>query len=296
MYLKPQHTVSTVFALTLVSCVSVNEKVQLVSAVDSTDADTELIASIETRAERTNSCQLKPQTGKSSRSLKTLNPDNISLLNWNIYKGNKDGWQEDLSTFSKKHDLMTIQEATLDEQFLDILEGNDLSWTMNAAFHFNGTTAGVMNVSNADAIYNCGFKTSEPIIRIPKSTLISYYIIDGRVEQLLVANIHGINFTLGMDSYNEQLSRLYDAISQHEGPMILAGDFNNWSDERVDEVDRIVTKLSLSKLEYPINNKTHVFGNAIDHVFFRRLELVSNQVMQVSSSDHNAISVSFKLQ
>jgi len=62
------------------------------------------------------------------------------------------------------------------------------------------------------------------------------------------------------------------------------------------EVSELINKLSLSGIEYSVNNKTHVFGNAIDHVFYRQLELVSNQVLQVSSSDHNPISVNFRVQ
>jgi endonuclease/exonuclease/phosphatase (EEP) superfamily protein YafD len=58
---------------------------------------------------------------------------------------------------------------------------------------------------------------------------------------------------------------------------------------------QLVEKLSMSSLEYRVNNKTHVFGNAIDHVFYRQLQPVSKKVWQVSSSDHNPISVTFKL-
>ena len=61
-------------------------------------------------------------------------------------------------------------------------------------------------------------------------------------------------------------------------------------------VKELINNLSLSEIEYPVNNKTHVFGNAIDHVFYRQLELVSNEVWQVSSSDHNPISVKFRFQ
>ena len=90
------------------------------------------------------------------------------------------------------------------------------------------------------------------------------------------------------------MEQLYHAIKYHEGPMIVAGDFNSWSDDRMGLVSELINKLSLSRIEYQINNKTHVFGNAIDHVFYRQMELVSNKVWQVSSSDHNPISVNFR--
>jgi endonuclease/exonuclease/phosphatase (EEP) superfamily protein YafD len=225
-----------------------------------------------------------------------LDPEKITFLSWNIYKGNGEGWQGDLAEFAKNHDLMAIQEATLDQEFTGLLESNDFNWIMNSAFQINGTTAGVMTVAHLNAIYSCGMKVREPIIRLPKSTLVSYYEIAGSDEKLLVANIHGINFTLGISVYREQLEQLYDAVKDHYGPMIIAGDFNSWSDDRMLEVNQLVKRLSLSQIEYPINNKTHVFGMAIDHVFYRQLEPVSNHVWQVSSSDHNPISVSFRLQ
>ena len=266
----------------LVACVSVNNKMQLVS--NSYPADSELQA-----------CDARPVAATPVNN-KGLDPENIAFLNWNIYKGNGEKWQQDLSSFAQKHDLMTIQEATLDDELTGLLEGHDFNWIMNTAFSLNGTAAGVMTVANSNAVHSCGFKVTEPLIRIPKAALVSYYPIKGSDKKLLVANIHGINFTFGVSTYHRQLEELYDSIKRHDGPMIVAGDFNSWSDDRMQEVDALINKLSLSRIEYPVNNKTHVFGNAIDHVFYRQLELLSNQVWQVSSSDHNPISVKFRVQ
>lgn len=251
------------------------------------------------------SCVSSPAEGKAAQNNqvthsdeqdnKGLDPDNIALLNWNIYKGNGENWQTDLSSFAKSHDLMTIQEAYLDDELSGLLQTNHFNWVMNTAFHLNGTAAGVMTAANSNATYSCGFQNKEPIIRLPKATLVSYYNITGHDKRLLVANIHGINFTLGLTAYREQLSRLFDSLQHHDGPMIVAGDFNSWSEGRMAEVMQIIHQLSLSSLDYPVNNKTHLFGNAIDHVFYRGLHVVSNQVWQVSSSDHNPISVTFRL-
>ena len=241
------------------------------------------------------SCEI-PVKDEQIVSAHGLDPEKITFLTWNIYKGDGEGWQKDLAAFARSHDLMVIQEATLDPELTGLLESNDLNWIMNSAFQMNGTTAGVMNVANLNAVHSCGLKVREPIIRLPKSTLVSYYEIEGSDEKLLVANIHGINFTLGISVYHEQLEQLYDAVKEHHGPMIVAGDFNSWNDDRMREVNHLVERLSLSRIEYPINNKTHVFGKAIDHVFYRQLEPVNNRVWQVSSSDHNPVSVNFRVQ
>ena len=265
----------------LLACVSVNHKLQLVSNSHAVSRELD-------------SCEKQTVMNEQPEKTRGLDPEAIAFLNWNIYKGNGENWQQDLSSFAQSHDVMTIQEATLDTEFTDILESHDFNWIMNTAFHLDGIAAGVMTVAGLDALHSCGFKVTEPLIRIPKSTLISYYPINGSDQNLLVANIHGINFTLGIGLYREQLQKLYDAVQHHDGPMIVAGDFNSWSDDRVDEVNQLVSSLSLSTIEYPVNNKTHFFGHAIDHVFYRQLEIVSNRVQQVSSSDHNPISVNFR--
>ena len=278
--------------LVLASCVSVGDKNQFVSngATLSTESESCIPGPAVKKLEQS---QVKSSSKHDDRG---LDPDNIALLNWNIYKGDGEDWQKDLSAFAKNHNVMTIQEAMLEEGMDELLENNDFNWVMNTAFHLNGKAAGVMNVATTSATHSCGFKIDEPIIRIPKSALVSYYMIDGHSEKLLVANIHGINFTFGVSSYREQLDRLYDAVKHHDGPMIVAGDFNSWSDSRMVVVDLLIERLGLSKLKYSVNNKTHVFGNAIDHVFYRKLEPVDYQVKQVSSSDHNPISVNFRVQ
>jgi len=283
--------------LQLTACVSVGSKSQVSS--NAASIDNELQSCVLTSAENTAAAgkqSLHPYVQDSNVQVKEgLDPDNIALLNWNIYKGNGENWQTDLSSFAQSHDLMTIQEAYLDDELSSLLQTNHFNWVMNTAFHLNGTAAGVMTAANSNATYSCGFQNKEPIIRLPKATLVSYYNITGHDKKLLVANIHGINFTLGLTAYREQLAQLFDSLLHHDGPMIVAGDFNSWSEGRMAEVMQVIHRLSLSSLDYPVNNKTHLFGNAIDHVFYRGLHVVSNQVWQVSSSDHNPISVTFRL-
>lgn len=222
-----------------------------------------------------------------------LDANNIAFLNWNIYKGNGDNWQYDLLQFARYHNVMTLQEALLNEELTGLLSIHGFEWVMNKAFYLNGIASGVMTVSDANTVHSCGMKHREPVIRLPKSALISYYEIEGSEQYLLVANIHSVNFTLGIKSYRQQLNDLYQAIKHHDGPMIVAGDFNSWSQARMNEVNQLVEKLSLSDLEYQVNNKTHVMGMAIDHVFYRQLTPVKHQVWDVASSDHNPISVNF---
>lgn len=223
-----------------------------------------------------------------------LDPTHIRFLNWNIYKQERARLDQDLSVLAANHDILTLQEARLDRGLLELLKQQDLNWNINSAFFLQGDATGVMTVADQNALSSCGFLVREPLIYLPKAALITRYPLKGQPASLLVANLHGINFTLGLEAYRAQLELLYNAIKNYQGPMIVAGDFNSWSDERMALMMALVNKLSLSKLEYRINNKTHIFGHAIDHVFFRQLEVTSKQVEQVTSSDHNPISVSFR--
>ena len=279
---KALYLISLLSFLALTSCISFSKNNQSIS--NFSNISTEL-----------HSCNLANSSYAFNKKIPGLNPDNIAFLNWNIYKGNGDHWQDDLSSFATNHHLMTIQEANLSTQMAELLQKNNFGWIMNTAFHSKNIATGVMNIASTHAIYSCGFKVNEPFIRIPKTALVSYYFIEGSEETLLVANIHGINFTPGINSYHNQLNNLYNAVKHHEGPMIIAGDFNSWSDNRMLAVNELVKILALSKLEYTVNNKTHIFGKSIDHVFYRQLTPLKHHVHQVSSSDHNPISVTFKL-
>ena len=236
-----------------------------------------------------------PTQSNITPSTPTLDPENISLLNWNIYKGKLDNWEKDLHNFINDIDIVTIQEAHLNYKLKSVLHNNDYQWTLNAAFHLNNIPAGVMTASRIPALDTCGLRHIEPLIRTHKTTLVSYYPIEGFDKNLLVANIHGINFTLGTYAYKKQIKHLFDIVNQHEGPVLIAGDFNTWSHARKTVMFSYVDSAKLTSLDYTNHNRTHVFGHALDHVFFRGLDPIKHHSWQVNSSDHNPTSVSFKV-
>ena len=57
----------------------------------------------------------------------------------------------------------------------------------------------------------------------------------------------------------------------------------------------LAERLSLESLDYTIHNRTSVFGNALDHVFYRGLEPMEHDTWFVTSSDHNPTRVSFRV-
>ncbi|WP_455207023.1 endonuclease/exonuclease/phosphatase family protein [Kaarinaea lacus] len=223
-----------------------------------------------------------------------LDPHGFSVLNWNIYKGNRDDLQHDLKQFSTKQDIVLLQEALLTDELKNSLDRHALKWLLNTAFLYDDRRTGVMTAAKVDTSYHCALRAMEPIIRTPKTTLISVFSLAGMPEQLMVANIHGINFTLALDAYGKQLHALEEILAQHSGPIVLAGDFNNWSNDRTRLLLELARRLSLQQLPYENHNRTMVLGNAIDHIFYRGLSVIYHETHQVSSSDHNPITVMFK--
>lgn len=268
-------------------CVSIPPQIQLVAM----DVDTGLM--------RVQAGCIKGHTPEhlklSAPSDSVLDADHISLLNWNIYKGQRDNWASDFSQLIKQQDIVVLQEALLDKALFRAIQMQFLNWSMNTAFYYDDVEAGVLTASKVSAVRSCGLRAAEPLIQIPKTALLSEYRLSKGAQNLLVANIHGINFTLGTEAYEQQISALIQAIRHHKGPVVVAGDFNTWSDKRMAIVNRMAERLSLKAITYKNHNRITIFGNPLDHVFYRGLELIKEDSLSVTSSDHNPISVTFRV-
>lgn len=224
-----------------------------------------------------------------------LSVDSISLMDWNIYKGNEEGWEDDLLRYGKGSDLILLQEALTDPQLVHFFEVNGYSWSFNSAFNYKGAESGVLTASRISSLQSCGIRVKEPIIRLPKTIVVTSYGIKGSGETLVVANVHGINFTLGTGAYKEQFVTLQKVLQTHDGPMLIVGDFNDWAEKRRMIVAGLVETLSLTV--FPFTNedeRTKFFGDPVDHILYRGLEPVEINVVPVTSSDHNPITASFR--
>jgi endonuclease/exonuclease/phosphatase (EEP) superfamily protein YafD len=224
-----------------------------------------------------------------------LNPEGFSLLNWNVLKGSRENWISDFRRFSLASDIVVLQEAQLHEEFYAGLKYSEMRWDLTTAFHYGDDETGVLTGSNVKPGAVCSFRSTEPLIRIPKTALVTEYSIGGTDEKLIVANIHMINFSLSTSDYSEQINRLYDVLQHHDGPLIVSGDFNTWSDKRMHIISNIMLELGLVAVEFDNDHRLTVFGNTLDHVYFRGLETVRANTEDVESSDHNPMMITFRI-
>ncbi|MFV0449846.1 MAG: endonuclease/exonuclease/phosphatase family protein [Vibrio sp.] len=219
----------------------------------------------------------------------------LGLLVWNIYKQNREGWSEELSRLSSDAQLLLLQEASLNTGLKQWLSEQGWEGNQVNAFKVMGESAGVINLARTTPNLACGYTEMEPWLRLPKSAIYARYpLSNGQV--LAVVNLHAVNFTYGTDEYQLQLQALANELSQHTGPIIVAGDFNSWSEERVKVMKQVLTSLGLNEADFsPDNRVRFISGLPLDHVFYRGLKLENAKAPESDASDHNPLLVRFSL-
>ncbi|WP_290368707.1 endonuclease/exonuclease/phosphatase family protein [Vibrio stylophorae] len=218
----------------------------------------------------------------------------LKVLSWNIYKGQRDSWAKELQRVSVGSDLVLLQEVRLSSAFLDYLQRHRIYAQLVRAFDYAGASAGVMTLSTQSPVSACGLLTTEPLLRLPKSLLVSEYPLTNG-QRLLVVNLHSINFSMGMDAFETQLGLAEQALLTHKGPMILAGDFNTWRDARVAALRKVANTLGLIEVDFTPDARMSVFGHHLDHMFYRGLQLIKAEAPTSDASDHNPMVASFHL-
>jgi endonuclease/exonuclease/phosphatase (EEP) superfamily protein YafD len=219
----------------------------------------------------------------------------INLLVWNIYKQNRSNWAPVLTQLSQGADLILLQEARLTPALEGWVRNNQWQGNYVKAFEIFATATGVVNLARSMAQQSCAFSAIEPWLRLPKTALFSLYRLSNG-QHLAVINIHAINFSLGMEDYSQQLGTLIDALQDHDGPIVMAGDFNAWSQPRLDRLNELASSLSLRPVAFADDNRKRFIGGlALDYIFYRGLTLIDASVPITDASDHNPLVVGFSV-
>ncbi|OIQ25491.1 endonuclease/exonuclease/phosphatase family protein [uncultured Vibrio sp.] len=219
----------------------------------------------------------------------------IDLLVWNIYKQNRSDWYDELSQLSASRQLILLQEASMTESLKGWVQDKNWHGNQVEAFKALGISSGVLTIATESPSLACAYLEKEPWLRLPKSALFSVYALSTG-EELAVVNIHAVNFAYGVSEYKRQLSVLAKALSEHKGPIIFAGDFNSWSEERLAEMKKVIAPLKLVGVTFTPDERTQFLnGLALDHVFYRGLNVIKAEAPTSGASDHNPLLVSFSL-
>lgn len=237
-------------------------------------------------------CDAPPLVALANRAL----PREFGVTVWNLYKGQRKEWLDGMERFVKTQDLVLLQESKTTPELLGWLRDGGFEWQQVQAFTQGPSSLGVMTAAKTPQAFVCGVRSPEPFFRIPKSGLVSLYPLDGDPDGVLVVNLHAVNFELGMAGYREQLNDLTALVRRHQGPVILAGDFNTWSDKRQRWLDGLAEELSLKEARPVPDTRSTAFGRPLDHLYYRDLELLEVSSPATAASDHNPIVARFKAQ
>lgn len=227
---------------------------------------------------------------------KKLLPTPFTLLNWNIYKQQKQQWKNSLQELVNSADLITLQEAKLSDELIQFSHNQHLFYIQNLAFTHNDSIYGVNTLSVAPPTAACGTSYPEPWIWVPKTGIASIYAIQGSDQSLLLINLHGVNFTLTEKPLNEQLSPYLALIETHQGPIVFSGDFNTWTDARLLEVEQSLINSGFSEALFREDKRITVFGLPLDHIYFRGLKVIEARSLATEASDHSPQLVTFDLE
>jgi endonuclease/exonuclease/phosphatase (EEP) superfamily protein YafD len=230
-----------------------------------------------------------------------LNPASINILVWNMYKGARSDWARDYKALSGNKDILFLQEVLLDKKMRKIFNEDTVnSYLVATSFRDSwqeNTATGVATASDIQPVSSFYLRSHyrEPIINTPKMGMFVEYQLAGSDKTLLTANIHAINF-VSTEKHKNMLDEIEVALADHNGPVILAGDFNTWSDKKTLSLFEMTERLGLAEVEFKDDTRTRFMGNVLDWIFVRDLNVKGAHVHRdVNSSDHRALAAELSL-
>ena len=234
--------------------------------------------------------KLNMQCDKADNLVPKLAFSRFHLITWNVHKGQDTGWQEDLERLSKRADFVLLQEATQHQNL------NTFSTALFvSSFSFKDLLSGVKTFTKTQPEWYCGGGVAEPLIQIPKvASVMSFPLEKG--DSLLLINVHLINFEWGISAYQTQLEQLFSFIENHQGPIIMSGDFNAWNERRLNLVNNLIQKYGLDSVALTQDERVRFLGYPLDYIFTRGVKVVSATSEVVTSSDHNPLLMEFELE
>lgn len=254
-----------------------------------------------------------------------LNAASIKIISWNNLAGcrqairnltafthcNKAQADQSFSQLTKNKDLILIQEAYMDSDTLQLLKdiGAEYSWDMAVSYIAHkkkDIPTGVLTVTRARSLSSCPQRAYDAVLATPKAILFTTYnLVHNNTiinEKLLVVNIHAI--LISQKHLYKQLQIMIEKISQHNGPIILAGDFNTMTSNSYLKLKELVSSIGLIETnmatEFDHRVKS-VFGQVYDFIFYKNLKLIDSYSVNLETttmgktSDHNPLFAEFRL-
>ena len=257
-------------------------------------------------------CRLKGvhAIGEDRPSLEAL-PRRFRMICWNVQKGKDRHFGRDLELGVEQlvPDLLLLQEVHPD-RLPERIPGGSFAPSWSYPWP-GGRAVGVATLSRAAVLEKAALQTDtrELGVTAPKTSIATTHRL-ANGEVLLVLNVHLLAFEGGkLKNFRRQLEDLATRMREHEGPVLLAGDFNTWSMACLEAVRVIARGAGLTEVEafaapWTTADKGSDFWNRmfgidpslpLDRVFHRGLEVSGARVLEHDSSDHRPLLVDFRV-
>lgn len=227
----------------------------------------------------------------------SLNPNSIKVLVWNLHKGANSDFAKDLTALSEDKDILIFQEMLLDQKMTDIfLAMNGFGFETATSFFYppKMNRTGVATASKSAPSETSYVRTEilEPAIKSPKVTLITRYPISGTDKFLTVANIHSINF-VNSGNFKIELERISEVLKKYPSPIIFAGDFNTWLNEKTQFLNIIRNKLNLKEAIFNPDQRLRFNKHPLDHFLYSSDLVIKTSKVDgfYTGSDHKPLEV-----
>lgn len=226
-----------------------------------------------------------------------LCPARLTLLSWNVAKlSGQPAFHEMMAELLQQEsiNIVLLQEArTFQQQEFDL---HGYSWSISPNIQTRTELFGVMSAFNVRCDQSTPFisQRKELMYATHKSALVTHHPLPGGVD-LLVVNVHAINFVLNQ-VFNDELAAIVALIKHHDGPLIMAGDFNTWNAKRLRYLRALMASLALNEVHFDDNHHIKRFlWHPLDYVFYRGLRVEQARAINTYISDHNPVLTTFSL-
>ncbi|MES2526740.1 MAG: endonuclease/exonuclease/phosphatase family protein [Bdellovibrionota bacterium] len=237
-----------------------------------------------------------------SASQESLSED-IKVLVWNVKKGARKDFSSEFVKFGEGKDIFLIQEAFTADFFQESLAYfSNYQWDLGISFRYkryNNDGTGNMIGSFVRPTWVKVEHTLdyEPVTETPKTTAYAKFRVNNREEEILVISMHGINFK-NAGAFMRHLYQVKKHIQDHQGPVILAGDFNTRTKDRYLELAYLTGTLGLTEVVW-LNGEIRMTAvgskNILDHAFVRGFEVKHAEVHESRGSDHKPMTLELHL-
>lgn len=218
--------------------------------------------------------------------------ETLTLITWNMQKFENSAAFADVKKLTETADIIFLQEALHSDGWQKAFASHiPYSWNFFKSWCTDTKRAtGVQSGSRYPLLNNQNLisPVSEPITFTPKVTGFSQIEVPGHGTVTLV-NTHALNFNSGAD-FKIQIKAIIEKLKLIQGPMIWAGDFNTWTNDRLQFLLQTTAQLGLTHLTPTKDTR----GLVLDHIFVRGLTVISSEVLPEKTSDHRPLKAVFR--